>query len=153
MAPLNPRSGPGYVEDLLVSFAAEDRAFAQFLHRRLQGFGRSVRLDMVDERRIFSGDPQQYVAPIHSSMVPVVVAVLGCEYGLMRWGLLVSSSLPKSGYATIVPIWSLEIPSAELARVSNSVGLSFDPAGDLNEQAGQVAEEIEKLLVQRDQRF
>jgi hypothetical protein len=147
MPPINGRSVGPFYEDVLISFAAEDHGFAQLLGRELQHLGRAVRMDFVDEWRIFAADPDQYVAPIHDSAVKMVVAVLGREYGLGRWGLIVSSSLLSSGYFAAIPVWSTTIPRAQLARMPYAAGFSFDPtAADLPDQARQVAVEIDKQL-------
>jgi hypothetical protein len=153
MPPINPNSRGGYVTDVVVSFAAEDSWFAELLRRHLQALRCSVGMDQVDERRIFDGDAVEYVAPIYAWAGRVVVVILGQEHGLGSWELIVSSGLSSSGYAPVIPIWSTEIPGAVVARISPTAALVFQPTGDLDGQAGQIAAEIEKLLVQRNQLF
>jgi hypothetical protein len=153
MPPINPNSRGGYVTDVVVSFAAEDGWFAELLQRHLQALRCSVGMDLVDERRILAFDAVEYVAPIYAWAGRVVVVILGQEHGLESWELIASSGLSNSGYAPVIPVWSTEIPRAEAVRVSPAPALIFQPTGDLDEQAGQIAAEIEKLLVQRNQRF
>lgn len=56
-----------HVYDLALSFAGEDRVFAEFLYNHLSDYGFAVFYDEAEQHRILSQDIEAYLGPIYES--------------------------------------------------------------------------------------
>lgn len=135
--------------DVALSFAGEDRIFAEELRDALQDNGHAVFYDYAEQHRILGEDVQAYLAPIYASGSRYVVAILGPLYGVKRWTLFESDQFRQridSGH--ILPIWSGATAPSAFDSTRDLGRLSFDPAGDLRAQAIECAETISKKLAE-----
>lgn len=127
--------------DFALSFAGEDRAFAEKLHDHLADLGFSVFYDQSEQHRILAEDLEEFLGPIYSSKAFYIVAVLGPTYGKRRWTRFESEQFKEHfGENRVIPIWSKDAPPTPFDTTSDIGGATFDPAGDLDRQAADIAE-------------
>jgi len=67
--------------DFALSFAGEDRPFAERLNDRLTDMGFNVFYDMTDQHRILAADLEEFLGPICESRASFIIAILGPEFG------------------------------------------------------------------------
>lgn len=133
--------------DIALSFAGEDREYAQLLRDVLVDEGYAVFYDLAEQHRIVASDVEKYLGPIYSSGSRFVVAVLGKAYGLKRWTLFEAEKYrDRVENGRVIPIWSIEVPESAFDQLRSTGGLRYDPQGDLLEQAKSAAEVIAKKL-------
>jgi hypothetical protein len=136
--------------DVALSFAGEDRTFAEHLRDALEDLGLAVFYDFAEQHRIIGEDVEAYLGPIYRSGSRYVVAVLGEMYGLKRWTLFESEQYrDRFGRGEVLPIWSKKVPPSATDRVRGLGNLAFDPDGDLRAQALAHAETIAKKLAEK----
>ena len=73
--------------DFALSFAGEDRPFAQRLNDHLVELGFSVFYDFAEQHRILAEDLEEFLGPIYRTGATYVIAILGRQYGERRWTL------------------------------------------------------------------
>lgn len=135
--------------DVALSFAGEDRAFAEHLRDALEDLGHAVFYDMAERHRILGEDVEAYLEPIYSSGSRFVVAILGEMYGRKRWTLFESEKYrDRIERGEVLPIWSTKVPPSPTDTLRDRGGLDFDPDGDLRKQASDYAEVISKKLAE-----
>lgn len=135
--------------DLALSFAGEDRAFAEQLRDALEDNGHAVFYDYAEQHRILGEDVQSYLSPIYASGSRYVVAILGPLYGTKRWTVFESEQFrSRIDSGRILPIWSTAAAPSAFDSTRDRGRLSFDPAGDLRAQAIESAEIISKKLAE-----
>jgi hypothetical protein len=138
--------------DVALSFAGEDREYAEKVHDYLSDVGYAVFYDLAEQHRIISQNLELFLGPIYESGARYVVAVLGEKYGVKRWTKFESDRFkPRVDAGEVVPIWSKAIPVSAFDTIREFGGLSFDPGGDLDEQARHAAEVIARMLQDRDE--
>lgn len=134
--------------DVALSFAGEDREYAQMLHDVLVDNGYAVFYDFAEQHRLLANDVEAYLGPIYESGSRYVVAVLGKSYGSKRWTLFEANKyrdLLDKGQ--VIPIWSVEVATSPFDEFGQKTGrLSYDPQGDLLVQAKTHGETISKKL-------
>lgn len=136
--------------DVALSFAGEDRAFAEHLRDALEDLGHVVFYDMAERHRILGEDVEEYLGPIYSSGSRFVVAVLGEMYGKKRWTLFESEQYrDRVERGEVLPIWSTAVPPTPTDAMRSRGGLDYDPHGDLRRQAIEHAEVIGRKLADR----
>lgn len=136
--------------DVALSFAGEDRAYAEQLRDSLEDRGHSVFYDFAEQHRILGEDVEAYLGPIYASGSRYVVAVLGEMYGIKRWTIFESKNYhDRIDRGEVLFIWSKKVPSTPTDTARNRGGLEFDPQGDLRGQAIRHAEVIAKKLAER----
>lgn len=136
--------------DVALSFAGEDRAFAEHLRDALEDLGHAVFYDMAEQHRILGEDVEAYLAPIYESGSRFVVVVLGEMYGRKRWTLFESEKyVDRIEQGQVLPIWSSKVPPTPTDEMRKRGGLVYDPDGDLRTQAIKHAEVISKKLAEQ----
>ncbi|WP_157756879.1 TIR domain-containing protein [Plantactinospora sp. KBS50] len=136
--------------DFALSFAGEDRAYAENLRNRLEDNGHSVFYDFAEQHRFLGQDIETYMGPIYASDSRCVVAVLGEMYGKKRWTLFESSQFEnRIEPGEVVPIWSTKVPPTSFDTTRQRGGLEFDPEGDLIQQAAAHAEILSRMIAER----
>jgi hypothetical protein len=127
--------------DFALSFAGEDRAFAEKLNDHLSDLGFSVFYDQSEQHRILAEDIEEFFGPIYRSGASYVIAVLGPEYGKKRWTRFESQQFEELfGENRVIPVWSKDAMPTAFDSTGDIGGMSFDPTGDLDRQASEVAE-------------
>jgi hypothetical protein len=126
--------------DFALSFAGEDRAFAERLAVHLEDSGFVVFYDLNEQHRIVARDLEEFLGPIYESGATLVIAILGPQYGERRWTRFESDQF-KDGFSEgrVIPIWSNAAPSSAFDRTREIGGLKYDPAEDIDEQARALA--------------
>jgi hypothetical protein len=133
--------------DVALSFAGEDRFFAEKVRDELEDFGHAVFYDHAEQDRILAENVEDYLRPIYESEARYVVAVLGPKYGEKRWTIFESEAFkPRIDQGEVIPIWSKEVPRSAFDSTRNIGSLSFDPSGDLAAQAKECAGVISKKI-------
>ena len=138
-----------YVEtyDVALTFAGEDRDYAQMLHDVLVGNGYAVFYDFAEQHRIITNDVEAYLGPIYSSRSRYVVAVLGKAYGERRWTLFEADQYrDRIDQGRVIPIWSTEVPTSAFDAFRTTGRLSYDPHAELLGQAHSHGETISLKL-------
>lgn len=127
--------------DFALSFAGEDRQFAQRLYDYLTEDGFSVFYDHAEQHRILAEDLEEFLGPIYRSGASYVIAILGRQYGQRRWTRFESEQFMKLfGDHRVIPIWAADaIPSA-FDMTAGIGGARFDPDGNLDNQARSIAD-------------
>jgi hypothetical protein len=127
--------------DFALSFAGEDRAFAQKLYDQLSDFELSVFYDQAQQHQILAEDIEEFLGPIYGSGATYVIAVLGREYGKKRWTIFESQQFEELfGEKRVIPVWSAAALPTAYDKTAGIGGATFDPAGDLDSQAAEIAE-------------
>lgn len=133
--------------DIALSFAGEDRPFAEHLRDALEDFGHAVFYDLAEQHRILGEDVQTYLGPIYASGSRYVVAVLGPTYGVKRWTIFESDQFKdRISKGRVIPIWATTVATSAFDTTRDRGGLTFDPAGDLRSRAAEHAQIISKKL-------
>ncbi|MBD8206878.1 TIR domain-containing protein [Microbacterium sp. CFBP 8790] len=133
--------------DVALTFAGEDRAYAEELYDALEDNGHAVFYDLAEQHRIIGEDVEAYLAPIYASGSRYVVAILGPMYGMKRWTLFESEQYKArltSGH--VLPIWSTTAMPTAFDENRNRGGLAFDPEGNLRTTAVEHASVISKKI-------
>jgi hypothetical protein len=127
--------------DFALSFAGEDRPFAERLHDHLAELGYSVFYDYAEQHRILAEDLEQFLGPIYRSNATYVIAILGRQYGQRRWTRYESEQFEELfGDHRVIPIWSKSAMPTAFDLTADVGGASFDPDGDVDAQARTIAE-------------
>ena len=133
--------------DTALSFAGEDRKYAEHLRNALEDFGHAVFYDDAERHLMLGEDVEAYLGPIYASGCMYVLAVLGEMYGRKRWTLFEADQYrDRIDQGQVIPIWSKKIPPTPFDETRRRGGLDFDPDGDLLTQARARAEIISKKL-------
>jgi hypothetical protein len=136
--------------DFALSFAGEDRSYAEHLRNGLEDSGHTVFYDYANQHRILGQDIETYMGPIYASDSRYVVAILGETYGKKRWTLFEESRYhDRIESGEVIPIWSTKIPPMPSDETRRRGGLEFDPSGDLLRQATAHAEILSRMIAER----
>jgi hypothetical protein len=129
--------------DVALSFAGEDRDFAVALKEQLEERGLTVFYDNNEQARILGEDLEQFFRPIYEARAKYVAALLGPTYGQKRWTRFESEAF-KARFDTghVIPVWSTLVPETIWDKSRTRGGCTFDPAGDVEKQACEIAELI-----------
>lgn len=133
--------------DCALSFAGEDRQYAEHLRDVLEDLGHTVFYDLAEQHRFLGEDVEAFLGPIYRSGSRYVLAILGESYGRKRWTLFEADQY-KDRYlkGQVLPIWSKRVAPMPTDPARDLGGLDFDPAGDLMAQAQTHADVISKKL-------
>ncbi|MCU1373159.1 MAG: hypothetical protein JWO68_445, partial [Actinomycetia bacterium] len=133
--------------DIALSFAGEDRPFAELLYDYLSDEELAVFYDFAEQDRILAENIEDYLAPIYESKARFVVAVLGERYGEKRWTIFESDKFKhRIDQGEVIPVWSTKVPTSAFDKTRDIGALKFDPDGDLDLQAQKCAGVIAKKI-------
>ena len=136
--------------DFALSFAGEDRSYAEHLRNSLEDSGHSVFYDFAEQHRFLGQDIETYMGPIYASDSRYVIAVLGETYGRKRWTLFEESQYRgRIENGEVIPIWSTKVPPTPSDETRRRGGLNFDPDGDLLRQANEHAAILSRMIADR----
>ena len=137
--------------DVALSFAGEDREFAELLRNALEDLGHTVFYDRAESHRILGEDVEAYLGPIYASGSRYVVAVLGPAYGLKRWTLFEAGQYSsRIDDGRVIPIWERSVPVGAFDKTRNVGGLDYNGSAKLVDQARRHAEVISRKLAAQD---
>jgi hypothetical protein len=135
--------------DVALSFAGEDREFAEHLRDALEDLNHVVFYDHAEQHRILGEDVEAYLGPIYASGSRYVAAVLGEMYGVKRWTLFEAEKYKdRIDKGQVLPIWSTKVPASAFDPTRRLGCLFFDPDKPLLAQAKEHAEVISKKLAE-----
>ncbi len=138
--------------DVALSFAGEDRAFAELLYDYLSDDELQVLYDLAEQDRILAEDIERYLAPIYESRTRFVVAVLGERYGQKRWTIMESDRFKhRIERGEVIPVWSTAVPVSAFDKTRDIGAMRFDPNGDLQAQARVVAGVVARKIASDNQ--
>jgi hypothetical protein len=127
--------------DFALSFAGEDRAFAERLKEHVEDHDATVFYDLNEQHRILAANLEQFLAPIYQANAAYVVAILGPRFGEKRWTNFESEQFkPRIEKGEVIPIWSTEALPTAFDQTRDIGGCTFDPRSDLDAQARAIAE-------------
>ena len=110
--------------DIALSFAGEDRDYAEQLHVHLEEYELAVFYDKAEESRILAGDVEAILGPSTRKDCRYVVAVLGERYGVKRWTLFEASKYSdRIEKGEVIPIWSNKIPPSAFDEMRKRGGM------------------------------
>lgn len=133
--------------DIALSFAGEDREFAELLQSHLEEYGLAVFYDKAEESRILAGDVESILGPIYEDGCRFVVAILGEKYGVKRWTLFEASKYKhRIEKSEVIPLFSSKLPQSAFDPIQARGGRAWDPDGDLAKQAADIARVIAEKL-------
>lgn len=139
--------------DVALSFAGEDRAFAERLYDSLCDEQLAVFYDQAESAKILAQNVEGFLGPIYESEAEFVVAVLGERYGEKQWTLFESDRFkPRIEKGEVVPIWSTKLPKSAFDVTREIGGIQFDPEGDLDMQAKECGVAVAAMIAERRQR-
>jgi hypothetical protein len=135
--------------DVALSFAGEDREFAEHLRDALEDLNHVVFYDHAEQHRILGEDVEAYLGPIYASGSRYVLTVLGEMYGVKRWTLFEAEKYKdRIDKGQVLPIWSTKVPASAFDPTRRLGCLFFDPDRPLLPQAKEHAEVISKKLAE-----
>ncbi|PZG20930.1 ATPase [Nonomuraea aridisoli] len=133
--------------DVALSFAGEDRRFAEALKEQLEELGVVVFYDLNEQARILGEDLEKFFGPIYEAEADYVVVILGPTYGQKRWTRFESDIFEKRfDMGHVIPVWSKAVPETVWDKSRTRGGCVFDPAQDIEKQAISIAEEISRKV-------
>ncbi len=117
-----------------------NRPFAERLKGNLEDLGYSVFYDMSEQHQILAEDIKEFLGPIYKSNASYVIAVLN-QYGKKRSTIFESEQFEELfGENRVIPVWSKHAMPTAFDTTGDIGGMTFDPEGDLDRQAVDVAE-------------
>lgn len=135
--------------DVALSFAGEDREYAEHLRDALEDFGHTVFYDQSEQHRIIGNDVETILRPIYESNSRFVVAILGASYGRKRWTFF-ENSVYEERYplGEVIPIWSAKTSASATDPVASIGSLAYDPLEDLRAKAIEHADTISRRIAE-----
>jgi hypothetical protein len=131
----------GFASRWHVSFAGEDRPFAQRLYDHLVELGYSIFYDHAEQHRILAEDLEEFLGPIDKSNAIFVIAILGRQYGQRRWTRFESDQFEALfGENRVIPIWASDAVPTAFDMAAGVGGSVFEPNDDIDPQAREIAD-------------
>jgi hypothetical protein len=125
--------------DFAMSFAGEDRAFAEKLAFELQAREISVFYDKNEQHRIIANDVEEYLAPIYRSESKFVVVLLSKDYPKKIWTKFESDQFKQRfGEHSVIPIWYADAVVGMFDESRRVGGITFDSSRDIDAQAREI---------------
>ena len=138
--------------DFSLSFAGENRDLAETLSHLLAAREISVFYDKNEQHRILANDVEEYLAPIYRSESKFVVALLSKEYPRKIWAKFESEQFEQRfGENSVIPIWFSDAMPGMFDESRRVGGMTYEPAGDLVEQASAIVDVLAAKLEEERQ--
>lgn len=135
--------------DVALSFAGEDREFAEHLRNFIEEHDLTVFYDKSEESKILANDVEAVLGPKYSDESRFVVAVLGERYGEKRWTLFESDKYKhRIENHEVIPVFSKKLPQSAFDPLVSIGGRTFDPDGNLEAQAKDIANAVAQKLAE-----
>lgn len=138
--------------DFALSFAGEDREFAEALFDALNSREISVFYDKNEQHRILANDVEEYLAPIYRSESRFVVPLLGKDYPKKIWTKFESEQFKQRfGAGSVIPIWFSDAPAGLFDETRKYGGLSLDVSAPIDTQIQSIVEALAARLAEERQ--
>ena len=136
--------------DLALSFAGEDRHFAESLSVAFQEREMSVFYDKNEQHRILGNDVEAYLAPVYRSESRYVVVLLSKMYPKKIWTKFESDQFKERfGENSVIPIWFNDTPPGLFDQSRTVGGLVFDSSQAMEPQVREITAIISKKLAEQ----
>lgn len=133
--------------DFALSFAGQNRDLAEALAKELKDREIGVFYDKDEQHRILANDVEEYLAPIYRSESRFVVPLLSASYPTRIWTKFESEQFKnRFGEGSVIPIWFIDCPVGLFDESRRVGGLSYDPAGELQNQATALVDVLARRL-------
>lgn len=127
--------------DFALSFAGEDRSLAEAISNELTVREIAVFYDKNEQHRILGNDVEEYLAPIYRGESRYVVPLLSSSYPKKIWTKFESENFKQRfGENSVLPIWFTDNTPGIFDESRKYGGMSFDPSGDLAQQAHEICD-------------
>ena len=122
--------------DIALSFAGEDREYADSLYDELNDRGMAVFYDKAEESRLLAEDVEKLLGPIYAADSDYVVLVMGPQYGFKRWTAFEGGRFKERiSEGRVIAIWSTAMTPSYFDPNFDRGGLRYDPNGNLRDQS------------------
>mgnify|MGYP001579649838 CR=1 FL=1 len=114
--------------DFALSFAGEDRQYAETIFDGLSQEEVEVFYDKNEQDRILAEDVEEYLRPIYQSEAEFVIAILGREYPKKVWTRFESGAFKgrfKEG--SVIPVWFKDVDYSTFDVSRGKGGFTLDP--------------------------
>lgn len=133
--------------DFALSFAGEDRHFAERLAHELANREISVFYDRNEQHRILANDVEEYLAPIYRSESRFVVPLLSKDYPRKIWTKFESDHFKQRfGQKSVIPVWYSDSAPGVFDESRRVGGMTFDPSSDLEDQLMAIVDALARKL-------
>jgi hypothetical protein len=132
--------------DFALSFAGEDRIFAEELFHQLQDSESEAFYDKNEQHRLLAVDIEEYLRPIYQSEARFVIVLLSHSYPKKIWTKIESDQF-KERFKTggVVPVWFSDAPPGMFDESRRLGGLTIDISLPTAEEAARIA----RVLIQK----
>ncbi len=136
--------------DIALSFAGENRDFAELLFHKLSSREIPVFYDHNEQHRILGENVEEYLAPIYNSEAEFVVVLMSKEYPKKLWTKFESTQFKQRfGEKSVIPIFYSDIDFNQFDESRQYGGITLDVSGDLESQADKIVNLIAGKIVDR----
>ncbi len=135
--------------DIALSFAGADRAIAERIFEELTRREVSVFYDKNEQHAILATRVEDYLGPIYRTEASYVVPLLSPSYPQKIWTKFESDQFKaRFGQNAVIPIRFYSTADGYFSEATEYGSLSFDPAGNVDEQIEEIVETICKRLAE-----
>jgi hypothetical protein len=138
--------------DFALSFAGPDRDLAKTLHDLLTDREVASFYDENEQHRIIAQNIEDYLAPIYRSEARYVVVLQSPEYPKRIWTKFESDNFrERFGAGAVIPIRYTSVAPGFFTEDAKYGGIVFDPSGNLQAQAQEIATTLCRRIVEDKQ--
>ena len=135
--------------DFALSFAGPNRDLAKTLHDLLTDREVASFYDENEQHRIIAQNIEDYLAPIYRSEARYVVVLQSPEYPKRIWTKFESGNFrERFGAGAVIPIRYTTVVPGFFTEDAKYGGMPFDPSGDLQTQAEEIATTLCRRIVE-----
>jgi len=135
--------------DFALSFAGPNRDLAKTLHDLLTDREVASFYDENEQHRIIAQNIEDYLAPIYRSEARYVVVLQSPEYPKRIWTKFESDNFrERFGAGAVIPIRYTTVVPGFFTEDAKYGGMPFDPSGDLQTQAEEIATTLCRRIVE-----
>ena len=132
--------------DYALSFAGNERQYAEKIFNRLTTLEISVFYDKNEQSNILSENVEEYLYPIYNSEAIYVVPLLSKNYPNRVWTKFESKAFKdRFGQHAVIPIWFKDTDTM-FDESKNYGGLTFNPDGDVDQQIDDIVNSLAKKI-------
>jgi hypothetical protein len=133
--------------DFALSFAGEEREFAELLFHALEDEEVEVFYDLNEQHRILATDIEEYLRPIYQSEARFVVALLSKTFPKKIWTKFESEQFKtRLGQDAVIPIWFSDVPVGMFDESRRYGGLTIDVDKKRSGEMARIAKVLMKKL-------
>lgn len=129
--------------DFALSFAGEDRGYAEEIFKQLTEREIFVFYDKNAQHLILGNDVEEYLAPIYRSQARFVVALMSRSFPKKIWTKFESLQFKdRFGDGSILPVWFDDVTYSMFDESRNVGGLTIDTKFDVHEMCSKIVEDL-----------